>query len=93
MPQGRTSQHLQRLVELKERSGEPEAALKVAIEWKTLSPGAVQPWLTEAALLTELNRDTGVAILMATHSDETAAAARRTLHMRDGVIDGVRELV
>lgn len=36
-------------------------------------------------LLSELNRDPGVAILLATHSDETAAAARRTLHMRDGV--------
>jgi putative ABC transport system ATP-binding protein len=45
------------------------------------------------ALLAELNRDTGVAILLATHSDETAAVARRTIHMRDGAIERVRELV
>ena len=44
-------------------------------------------------LLAELNRDTGVAILLATHSNETAAVARRTIHMRDGSIERVRELV
>jgi putative ABC transport system ATP-binding protein len=44
-------------------------------------------------LLGELNRDTGVAILLATHSDETAAVARRTVHMRDGEVERVRETV
>jgi putative ABC transport system ATP-binding protein len=44
-------------------------------------------------LLGELNRDTGVAVLLATHSDETAAAARRTVHMRDGEVERVRETV
>jgi putative ABC transport system ATP-binding protein len=40
-------------------------------------------------LLGELNRDLGVAILLATHSSETAAAAGRTMHMRDGVVERV----
>ncbi len=44
-------------------------------------------------LLSDLNRDLGVAILLATHSDETAAAARRTMHMRDGVVEKVHEVV
>ena len=37
-------------------------------------------------LLRELNRDLGLTILMATHSQETAAAAKRVLTMRDGVM-------
>ena len=37
-------------------------------------------------LLQELNRDLGLTILMATHSQETAAAAKRVLTMRDGVM-------
>ena len=39
-------------------------------------------------LLTSLNRDLGVTILLATHSAEVAAVAKRVLHMRDGVFDG-----
>ncbi len=35
-------------------------------------------------LLSELNDETGITILMATHSDETAAAAKRIVGMRDG---------
>jgi ABC-type lipoprotein export system ATPase subunit len=42
-------------------------------------------------LLGELHRDTGVAILLATHASETAAAASRVVHMRDGVVESVRE--
>lgn len=38
-------------------------------------------------LLSEINRDLGVTILLATHSDETAAITRRTIHMRDGQIE------
>jgi putative ABC transport system ATP-binding protein len=37
-------------------------------------------------LLKELHRDLGVAILLATHDAEVAAAARRTIRMKDGVI-------
>jgi tetratricopeptide (TPR) repeat protein len=55
-PEGRTSQHMQQLVDVKQRSGEPDAALKLIADWKTLSPGAVQPWLTEAAILSQLSR-------------------------------------
>ena len=35
-------------------------------------------------LLAELNRELGVTVLLATHEADVAAAARRTLHMRDG---------
>jgi putative ABC transport system ATP-binding protein len=37
-------------------------------------------------LLRELNDETGVAVLLATHSAEIAAGAKRVLHMRDGVM-------
>lgn len=39
------------------------------------------------ALLTELNRDLGVTILLATHAPEVAAPATRVLRMRDGTFD------
>ncbi len=38
-------------------------------------------------LLKELNRDPGLTILMATHSNETAAIASRLVRMRDGLIE------
>jgi putative ABC transport system ATP-binding protein len=38
-------------------------------------------------LLTELNRETGVTMLLATHAPEIAAAARRVVRMRDGQIE------
>lgn len=56
MPEGRTSQNVQRLVTLLERSGKPDAALKQIAEWKALSPGAIQPWMDEARLLTTQGR-------------------------------------
>ncbi len=37
-------------------------------------------------LLVELNRELGITILLATHSEETAAAADRIIYMRDGLI-------
>jgi putative ABC transport system ATP-binding protein len=39
---------------------------------------------TIMALLAELNQDTGVTVLLATHAADVAAVASRTLHMRDG---------
>lgn len=51
MPQGRNSTNIQRLVDLSERSGKPDQALKWVAEWKTLSPGSASPWLREARLL------------------------------------------
>jgi putative ABC transport system ATP-binding protein len=39
-------------------------------------------------LLAELNRETGVTIILATHSQESAAYTKRTMRMRDGVIEG-----
>jgi putative ABC transport system ATP-binding protein len=36
------------------------------------------------ALLTELNRELGITILLATHAPEVAGRAGRVLHMRDG---------
>ncbi|MGE0042761.1 MAG: ABC transporter ATP-binding protein [Vicinamibacterales bacterium] len=44
---------------------------------------------TVMALLSELNRETGVTILLATHAADVAAAAGRTLHLRDGRLDTV----
>ncbi len=40
-------------------------------------------------LLIELHRDTRVAILLATHDAEVAAAADRVVHMRDGSVERV----
>jgi putative ABC transport system ATP-binding protein len=37
-------------------------------------------------LLADLNRDLGVTILLATHSEEAAGYASRTIRMRDGLI-------
>ncbi len=56
LPGGRTSSSLQRLVDLYRRALQPEQALKYIAEWKTFSPSAVQPWLTEARVLEELFR-------------------------------------
>lgn len=42
-------------------------------------------------LLGELNRELGVSILLATHGAETAAAACRVIHMRDGKIERIVE--
>jgi putative ABC transport system ATP-binding protein len=41
------------------------------------------------ALLTELNREMGITILLATHAAEVAAAATRVQRMRDGRFDDV----
>lgn len=38
-------------------------------------------------LLIELNRETGVTMLLATHAPEVAAAARRVVRMRDGRLE------
>ena len=39
-------------------------------------------------LLSDLNRDLGITILLATHAADVAAAAARTMRMRDGALDG-----
>ncbi len=39
-------------------------------------------------LLGELHAEQGVTILLATHSDDAAAAARRVLHLKDGAFVG-----
>lgn len=55
-PGGRTSSTLQRMVDLSRRALQPEQALKYIAEWKTVSPGAVHPWLLEARVLEDLFR-------------------------------------
>ena len=40
------------------------------------------------SLLCDLNRDLGITILLATHAADVAAAASRTVRMRDGRLDG-----
>ena len=42
-------------------------------------------------LLASLNRDPGITIILATHSDEAARFATRTIRMRDGLVDRVIE--
>jgi putative ABC transport system ATP-binding protein len=42
-------------------------------------------------LLARLNRDLGITIILATHSDEAARFATRTIRMRDGLVDRVIE--
>ena len=42
-------------------------------------------------LLAGLNRDLGITIILATHSDEAARFATRTIRMRDGLVDRVIE--
>jgi putative ABC transport system ATP-binding protein len=42
---------------------------------------------TVLALLAELNRDLGITILLATHSEEVARTAHRIVHLRDGRLD------
>jgi putative ABC transport system ATP-binding protein len=42
---------------------------------------------TVLALLAELNRDLGITMLLATHSEEVARTARRILRLRDGRLD------
>ena len=37
-------------------------------------------------LLTRLNTDRGISVIMVTHEDEVAAYARRIIHVRDGLI-------
>ena len=61
LPDGRKTASVQRLVELYQRAGRLDDALFWAAEWKRLSPGAVQPWDTEAQLLTLAGR-TGEAL-------------------------------
>ncbi len=43
-------------------------------------------------LFQELNRDLGIAILMATHDDSVAAAAKLVIRMKDGVSEGIPSL-
>ena len=45
------------------------------------------------SLLSELNRETGITILLATHAADVAAAATRVLRMRDGRFDDVAAAV
>ena len=41
------------------------------------------------ALLLELNRETGITLMLATHASDVAAAAGRIVHMRDGRIERI----
>ncbi len=37
-------------------------------------------------LLTHLNVDRGITVILVTHEDDVATYARRTIHVRDGLI-------
>ena len=56
LPGGRSSTHMQKLVDLRQRAGQSAEALKWIPEWKKLSPGATTPWTVEARILTESSR-------------------------------------
>ena len=38
-------------------------------------------------LLTRLNQDSGITVLVVTHDDDVAASARRTVLIKDGLIE------
>ena len=40
-------------------------------------------------LLTRLNRDMGITVLMVTHEPDMAAYARRIIHFRDGRVERI----
>jgi putative ABC transport system ATP-binding protein len=42
--------------------------------------------------LTELNRDSGITILMVTHEHEMAAFARKIVHFKDGQVERIEEI-
>ena len=42
------------------------------------------------ALLAELNKETNVSILLATHSMEAASAADRVFYMKDGIVQRIQ---
>jgi len=44
------------------------------------------------ALLLDLNRETGVTMLLATHAPDVAGAAHRVIRMRDGRLEGSHAL-
>ena len=41
------------------------------------------------ALLQELNVEMGIGLVLATHAADVAAAAHRTIHLRDGVVERI----
>ncbi|HEY8903720.1 MAG TPA: ATP-binding cassette domain-containing protein, partial [Chthoniobacterales bacterium] len=38
-------------------------------------------------LLTRMNAERGITVVLVTHEDDVAAYARRTIHVKDGLID------
>lgn len=56
MPGGRTAQNAQRRVDLLNRAGEVEEAIKAVELWKQLAPATAQPYLTESQFLRNLGK-------------------------------------
>ena len=42
-------------------------------------------------LLTDLNRNSGITVLMVTHEPDMAAFARTIVHFKDGLVDGIEQ--
>ena len=73
MPGGRRSANVQKVVELYQRGINFEEALKWIPEWKKLSPGSTQPWMTEMRLLLDQGK-----------SKEAIATMRRAMQEFEG---------
>jgi tetratricopeptide (TPR) repeat protein len=97
MPQARNSTNLQRLVDLAERAGKPDQALKWVADWKTLSPGSSSPWLREARLLQSdgKSRDALKVLLAAVRKfedDETVADALASAYTEMGQMSDAEKI-
>jgi len=42
-------------------------------------------------LLTDLNKTSGITVLMVTHEPDMAAFARRIIHFKDGLVESVEQ--
>ena len=55
-PEGRKTVNAQRMASLLREAGRAAEALKWIAEWKSLAPGAPQPWLLESEILEDEGR-------------------------------------
>ncbi len=88
-PGGRKSVFVRNLVTLYERAGKVEEAMKWIPEWKSMSPGSIEPWMTEANLLRgEQKGDEAIQVLRLAankfEDDTTVKAELAQLYAEEG---------